>query len=926
MSNPLGQTPVSSDCNERTLLVPPEGSQLDALRRFEVMAEHTRDIILLVKLDGEIADANPAAVRAYQLSREELIGLNVRDLREPATRRDVSGQMERADTQTILFESVHCRKDGSTFPVEVSSQGADIGGERLLVSVVRDITERKRAEEETRSTALFAQQNPSPVLRVSKDGILIFCNPASRSLLAEWGCSLGQPAPAGVREAVAAAIDRGFVRELEIVCGARELAFVVSPIPGGNYANLYGFDITERKRTQRLLAEAKSRQELLSRLTGRLLVSSDPQGIIDELALEVMHALGCDVFFNFLVDAEDRCLRLNACSGIAAEDARRIQRLEFGAAVCGYVALHGERVIAEDIQHVPDPRTALIKSYGIQAYCCHPLTGSGKVIGTLSFGSRTQKQFPDEDIALMQSVAQHIAIAVERMQVQKRLRSSEQRYRTIAQSIPDGAVWAVDTSLRFLVAEGSLFSRFGYSPGDLEGRLLHDAVSEDARASAAVHFRAALAGETADYYTEFRGRTIWSQYVPLRDETGRVVAAMALLLDVTERKRMEHRLLQSQKMESVAVLAGGIAHDFNNLLVGILGNASLAQEMLPPTHAVLDVLREVVSAGECAAHLTRQMLAYAGKGRFVIEPVNLSTLVREILVLVRPGVPKHVALDLDLSEDLPTVDADCAQIQQIVMNLVINAGEAITGRDGLITIRTRQMLLNREALQNDWPAAELPEGIYICLEVSDNGCGMDENTKARIFDPFFTTKFTGRGLGLAAVSGIVRGHRGSLRVESTPGAGSLFSIIFPASAEAGDRAQELSAPAHIPHGPGRILVVDDENLVRQVAKSLLERVGYAVTACKGGAEAVDILKTDPGGVDLILLDLSMPGMSGLEALQHLRAIRPDIRVVMSSGYNESECRRMLHTQPVSGFLQKPYTLAMLEKTIEAAINSRPAAN
>ena len=314
---------------------------------------------------------------------------------------------------------------------------------------------------------------------------------------------------------------------------------------------------------------------------------------------------------------------------------------------------------------------------------------------------------------------------------------------------------------------------------------------------------------------------------------------MALVLDVTERKRIKNRLVKAQKMESVALLAGGIAHDFNNLLVGIIGNASMAADLLEPTHQAGSLLRDVLEAGERAAHLTREMLAYSGKGRFVIEPVVLSDMVREVVALVRSSVPNHVTLRLDLQPDLPPILADLAQIQQVVMNLVINAAKAIGDRAGLITVRTRVVGVAGQPLGREWENGEPREGPQVFLEVRDTGCGMDEATKAKIFDPFFTTKFTGRGLGLAAVSGIVRGHKGAMRVESAPGKGSSFAILFPATAAISPSAAKAAREPRYPRGHGRVMVVDDEPAVRQMAAHALERMGYTVAPIESGAAAVE---------------------------------------------------------------------------------------
>ena len=407
--------------------------------------------------------------------------------------------------------------------------------------------------------------------------------------------------------------------------------------------------------------------------------------------------------------------------------------------------------------------------------------------------------------------------------------------------------------------------------------------------------------------------------VPLLDEDGHSRGGVGVLSDVTELKRAEQRLREAQKLESLGLLAGGVAHDFNNLLVGVIGNASLAQEMLSPGHEAGELLAGVLKAGEQAAHLTRQMLAYAGKGKFLVEALDISALIPDMSVLVRPSIPKKVALQLDLKPELPPILADRGQVQQVFMNLVLNAAEAIGSREGAITVRTAVESVNARYVRQHPEAEGIQPGNYVCLEVRDNGCGMDETTKARIFDPFFTTKFTGRGLGLAAVAGIVRAHKGAIVVDSEPGKGSCFTVLFPSAARA---VQEpvVTASQPAPRGSGLVLLVDDEEIVLEMAKKALERQGYTVLLAESGLAAIELLRTRPGNdVALVVLDQSMPNMNGEEVLPELRKLRPELRVLMSSGYSESETMMLVKGQKVSGFIQKPYTAAGLAEKVKACL-------
>jgi PAS domain S-box-containing protein len=394
------------------------------------------------------------------------------------------------------------------------------------------------------------------------------------------------------------------------------------------------------------------------------------------------------------------------------------------------------------------------------------------------------------------------------------------------------------------------------------------------------------------------------------------------LLDLTERKRLERRVTESQKFESIGVLAGGIAHDFNNLLVGVIGHASLAEDLLPPEHPARDLLAQVIRNGEQAAHLTRQMLAYSGKGRFLLEPLDLSELYEEISILVKPAIRRDTTLEMNLPRGLPAVEADRGQMRQVFTNLVLNAAESITAKGGCIRVSTGVRHIAADPQGGEWDN-DLHPGTYVYLEVTDNGCGMDLATTSRIFDPFYTTKFVGRGLGLAAVAGIVRGHKGAISVSSKPGEGSRFVVLLPAASAPAVRPP-ATQPVAEPHRKGTVLVVDDEAVVRQMTRAALERQGYRVILAESGREAIDMFSRDPASFSLVILDLSMPGITGAQTLPELRRAHPRIPVIITSGYSEAQSLGMFSGQKVSGFLQKPFSSQVLVARTEAALEDEIA--
>jgi PAS domain S-box-containing protein len=385
-----------------------------------------------------------------------------------------------------------------------------------------------------------------------------------------------------------------------------------------------------------------------------------------------------------------------------------------------------------------------------------------------------------------------------------------------------------------------------------------------------------------------------------------------------ERQRLEAQVRHAQKLESLGVLAGGIAHDFNNLLTGVLGNLELSLMQVEPGAPAEQSIREARSSAERAADLSRQMLAYSGKGSFVIDAVNVNELVTEIGNLLEVSVSKNVALSYDLARDLPVVVADATQLHQVVLNLVTNASDSIGEGGGVVTLRTGVRQCDRSDLSASYLDDNLPEGPYLFIEVSDTGCGMDEQTLQRIFDPFFTTKFTGRGLGLASALGIVRGHSGAIKVDSAPGCGTTFTVLLPLGdcepvIESKPQGDEVRGEAE-----GAVLLVDDEDSVRDIGTRLLEQAGFEVVGAADGCQAVDYFRENSDSVACVLLDLTMPRMGGEETFRELKKIRSDVRVVLSSGFSEQEVASRFDGQGIVGFVQKPYRFEKLISEVQAA--------
>jgi PAS domain S-box-containing protein len=404
---------------------------------------------------------------------------------------------------------------------------------------------------------------------------------------------------------------------------------------------------------------------------------------------------------------------------------------------------------------------------------------------------------------------------------------------------------------------------------------------------------------------------------PVRSARSSPTGAVYIVSDITERKRLEDKIRQAQKYESIGHLAGGVAHDFNNLLTSILGNTSLLLGDLSPGDPRRERLNEIERASYRAADLTQQLLAYSGRGRFVMRKVHLSSLVDNMSELIRAAISKKIDLVLDLGSGVPPVEADPRQMRQLVMNLVMNAAEAIGEESGAIRIATGIEHVEQSC------SADLSGGPHVFLEVRDTGCGMDERTQSQIFDPFFSTKFAGRGLGLSAVAGIARGHHGAIRVHSAPGQGSAFRVLFPAMETAAREA--VGGPTESLRGAGTILVVDDEEMIRRFAANTLKNHGYEVIQASNGREALEIVRARGGEISAVLLDMTMPVMDGEEALRHISKLRPRLKVIVSTGYEKEQARERFARSEVHDFLSKPYSARQLAEKVKAVVSPEAGA-
>lgn len=447
-------------------------------------------------------------------------------------------------------------------------------------------------------------------------------------------------------------------------------------------------------------------------------------------------------------------------------------------------------------------------------------------------------------------------------------------------------------------------------------------------AGLAATFERAYAGETvsvpefpvdlseADQWGAAK-RKAWLEMLifPVRDASGRVAKVGGFAWDVTQRKEMEARLATLQRNESIAVMAGGIAHDFNNLLTAIVANASLALEDVTERGELRESLENIVTATLQATDLTQQLLAYAGAGSLSWEPVAIGPLAREMQPLLSSAIPRKVTLDLEIAEEPLWVEGDSGQLRQVIMNLVTNASEAIGEGKGTVAIRVRGRELDSGALGAAMAPNPLSEGRYVVIEVEDDGCGMSPEVARGLFDPYFTTKGRGRGLGMAAVLGILKAHRGGIIVEGRENEGTRIEVLLPARQASEARRPRRMDPTE--PGQGTILVVDDEDMVRRVVRRMLERAGYLVIEACDGRAGVDAWRAHADEIHAVILDHAMPEMDGSEALAAIREHAADLPVIVSSGFVDEGSG--LSNDAHTSFLAKPYNRTMLLTALEAAL-------
>lgn len=895
-----------------------QATLLEQEQRYRHLVEDASEIIYWIALDGTISYVSPSGFRSMGYQPEEVVGRNCLEFAHPdhveALRSETQRMLEERIDSPVHQEFRAIRKDGSICWI-----GQTI---RLIVNdgvpeyfhlVAEDITARRSADEALRESQAQIEQilNQVPITFWTMDTDLVLRSNMGHAL-ENFGMRAGEN-DGQTLESIVAKLDTDteFIMEkhrralagesvrYQVHVRGRTLQAALQPMydDAGVLTGILGvsLDVTDSEAREAALAESENRYQALLEATNLIPWEFDveqdtftyvgPQAVTTGYPIEEWYTKG---FWEKHIHPEDREHAVNYCH------------------------THSEHAESYDFEY-------------------RFLAANGEVIWYRDIVSVTKV---DGKLKWLRGV--FVDITAQKL-AEEALAENEERYRVLYESTPI-MMFSTDTDGKVLNINEFWLSTLGYSRDEVVGRpiwtFLAKGTEHETHKDWARFWKEGMVHEAA---RQFRTRDgdivdVLLSAIAIGAEDSASRTSLAYAVDVTERKRVERekeqfesRLQHTQKLESLGVLAGGIAHDFNNLLMGVLGNASLALLEMDEDSPMRRPLQDIETAARRAAALSGQMLAYSGRGAFVMRPLSLNSVVEEVRQLLGASISKRVEITMDLANNVPPIEGDEAQINQVCMNLVINGAEAIGEGTGTVHISTSVQHCD-PSLFKEYLFAEgaMPAGDYVLLTVTDNGGGMTEEVRRRIFEPFFTTKFTGRGLGMAVVLGIVRSHHGAIRMDSRLGEGTTLTVAFPAS------KSHIPAVAHTGatngngrwHHGGTALVVDDEPVVCTVAQRTLERCGMTVMTANDGLAGLNTFREHEGTIDIIILDLTMPIMSGAEVYKKIREFNREVPVLLSSGYSSQDVIDIVGKpgDPVA-FLQKPYGSNQLVDEVRALLEA-----
>ncbi len=913
--------------------------------RYRLVAENASDVIWTCDLDFQWTYISPSVEFLLGYTADEAMRKTLDELATPASvalaRKTLAKMLASAEedpdvlTRPVKLEAEQIRKDGSTVWVEVNVSFllADDGRPVGITGVTRDITERKRAEmallaSEARNRTLV-QGSPVCIKIVDLDSRLQYMSAAGREQLKIpdvepfYGCTFPPDFyPEPWKRLANEHLERAKSGEVSTVeCCVLDMegsalwydtTFVPSRDKEGRIDSVIvtSVNITERKRAETELQESETKfKAVFENAGGAVFIADVDTGEIVDCNLQAEELLG---------RSRAEIVGLHQSQLHPVEEAERYKQVFADHVACGSAKDRELEVVHRDGRKIP----VLIAAQKMR------LNDKDLVVGF--FLDITDRQRAEESLRRseleLSAIYENAPMVMLVVDSERRVRKMNDPAVAMSRRPAEQSIGLRGGEALRCVHATDTSEGCGFGP-DCESCGVRNAVLDTFRTGKGCH------GVEASIPYDANGAPIdlWVlvSTAPLIFSGQDMV--LVCLEDITqikkaeeEKRALERQVQHAQKLESLGVLAGGIAHDFNNLLMGILGNADLALNELSPVSPARRNLQEIEKASRRAADLAKQMLAYSGKGRFVVQPINGNELVEEMAHLLEVSISKKNVLKFNFAENLPIFDGDATQIRQVVMNLITNASEAIGERSGIIALSTGAIHCDRAYLDNVSEMLRaalgepLPEGVYTYFEVADTGCGMDAETIEKIFDPFFTTKFTGRGLGMSAVLGIVRGHKGALKIHSETKKGTTFRLLFPANELPNDGvavAGKGEAPRQDWRGSGTVLFADDEEVVRTVGSQMLERLGFNVLTAPDGREALKVFGEHPAEIVCMFLDLTMPHLDGEETFSEIRRLSPDVPVILCSGYDEQDATRRFAGKGLAGFIQKPFTIAALKEKL-----------
>jgi PAS domain S-box-containing protein len=937
----ISQAPADGETAERLR----QAELLQAAeQRYRNLLAHAPIVVFAVDAAGQFTVSEGRGLEAIGLKPDELVGKSAFDLYGDMEVLERSGQKTNgADVihRVLAGETVQAVNEvnGRIFENSLLPMRNASGAVDGMMGVSHDITELHRAGDALRTNEeRFRRvvENISDVITVlDPQGTILYESPSiSRVLGYQQAELLGRNAfelvhPDDVEQVLRAfeantpeiIVRRFRFRHRDGSWRTLEAAGKVHQAEDGSRAAIIASrDLTERER-----GNAESR--LLQEVTWRVAQAPDTETALASVMRLASEAFGWVYAEAWVLSGDGAWLEPSVVwhSAEARFDVYREEpersRMAPGTGLPGTVWTQKRAVWIADVAEVGEfVRRDAAREAGLHAALAVPITrDDNETIAAVLILYAAQPQEEDARLtALFSAVAAQLGAAMQRKDAEMALRSSQALLHSVVTSAPI-VLFALDQNGVFTLSEGKGLEGLGLAPGELVGASAVEAFRD--QTAFGEHLRRALAGEAFVASSEVAGRSFDTWYSPRIGADGTVSGVLGVATDLTERRQLEEQLRQAQKLESLGLLAGGIAHDFNNIITAITGYADLIADQLPPGDSVRDEVAEITRAAEKAALLTYQLLAFSRKQLLRPETLSLNTIVADVSRMLRRVIGEDISLVVRGVEELGQASADPGQIGQVILNLAVNARDAMPN-GGTLTIETANVELDDDNAATD---GSMPRGPHVMLAVRDTGTGMSTDVRARIFEPFFTTKGIGKGtgMGLATVYGIVSQSGGHVSVESEPGQGTTFKVYLPRVAEA---ARSAAAPARdlpFARGTETVLLVEDEEVVRRLARRALETCGYTVLEAGNGEEAVALSASRAAHIDILITDVVMPKMSGRELVEHLSVTRPGLKILYMSGYTDDAVVHRGVLNEATHFLQKPFTMRALARKIRDVLDGPP---